>query len=576
MVDPRIAVAMSVQARKGVYALLLGSGVSTAAGIPTGWGVVTDLCRRIAALTEKAPPADPVRWYIDTHGREPTYSELLRAIGKQPGDRSNILRDYFVPTAEERESELKVPTAAHHAIARLAADGVFRVILTTNFDSLIEDALAVAGLQPRVIANTAAIEGATPLQHAECTVIKVHGDYRDLATRNTTDELATYEQPLNILLDRVLSEYGLIVCGWSGEWDQALRDAIIRNTRFRYSTYWLAKGTLSARGEHIVRARDATVITIDAADEFFADHEQRVRSIGQSRVTHPASVEMAAATVKRLVARPDGAIVLADQVFAAVKEVRQRTRVTAFPLSYADTSHRATVARAEQYEAIAAPLAHMLFAGCRWGTDEHKPIWTQAIERAAMWDPAPGGAYYRKWEYMQSLPACYCMYSAGLGAMAADNYKLLLWLFRVPQRLNEQNQKEPVICVSSADSTFQGATPTDAIVTNHIAHGSEWMYRRLKQFFADEFGDERLYTEAFHRFEVLQTMVMLDLNDEGKSCGYVANGRYMWQREYMPHQMMAELEEGSPLWLSMGFARGGDRDVAARHLRTIEQDFKRR
>jgi hypothetical protein len=39
--------AFSVYESKGVYALLLGSGLSRAANIPTGWEITLDLIRRI-------------------------------------------------------------------------------------------------------------------------------------------------------------------------------------------------------------------------------------------------------------------------------------------------------------------------------------------------------------------------------------------------------------------------------------------------------------------------------------------------------------------------------------------------
>jgi len=50
----------------------------------------------------------------------------------------------------------------------------------------------------------------------------LHGDYADLDQRNTIDELEKYDKPLQNLLDRILDEYGLIVCGWSADWDKAL------------------------------------------------------------------------------------------------------------------------------------------------------------------------------------------------------------------------------------------------------------------------------------------------------------------------------------------------------------------
>ena len=47
-VDGRVALATAIHAAPGVYAVLVGSGMSSAAGIPTGWQVVQDLIRKIA------------------------------------------------------------------------------------------------------------------------------------------------------------------------------------------------------------------------------------------------------------------------------------------------------------------------------------------------------------------------------------------------------------------------------------------------------------------------------------------------------------------------------------------------
>ena len=35
----------------------------------------------------------------------------------------------------------------------------------------------------------------------------------------------------------------MIVCGWSGEWDHALRAAFFRAANRRYSIFWTARGT---------------------------------------------------------------------------------------------------------------------------------------------------------------------------------------------------------------------------------------------------------------------------------------------------------------------------------------------
>ncbi|MDE0305110.1 MAG: hypothetical protein OXI87_09530 [Albidovulum sp.] len=50
MIDPIHFLAFSIQANPGVYAVLLGSGVSIAAKIPTGWDITLDLIRKLAVL----------------------------------------------------------------------------------------------------------------------------------------------------------------------------------------------------------------------------------------------------------------------------------------------------------------------------------------------------------------------------------------------------------------------------------------------------------------------------------------------------------------------------------------------
>lgn len=50
MIDPATALAFSVFENRGVYAVLLGSGVSRSAQIPTGWEVTLDLVRRVGTV----------------------------------------------------------------------------------------------------------------------------------------------------------------------------------------------------------------------------------------------------------------------------------------------------------------------------------------------------------------------------------------------------------------------------------------------------------------------------------------------------------------------------------------------
>src|SRR5216683_1795166 len=100
MIDSLTSLAFSVQSSKGVYALLLGSGLSTAAGIPTGWDVTLDLIKKSAAANNEDCGADPEQWFKNKTGRDADYSDLLDLLAKTPADRASLLSGYFEPTPE--------------------------------------------------------------------------------------------------------------------------------------------------------------------------------------------------------------------------------------------------------------------------------------------------------------------------------------------------------------------------------------------------------------------------------------------------------------------------------------------
>ena len=213
MINPILSLAFSMQASPGIYALLLGSGLSRSAGIPTGWEIVLDLVRKLANMETEDCEPDLVAWYQNKYHDTPQYSKLLKAITRTPAERKELLKPYFEPNRDEEERGLKQPTEAHKAIAQLVTGGYIRVIITTNFDRLIKKALEEKGVIPTVVSTPDAAKGALPLVHSRVLIIKVHGDYLDSRIKNTPEELAKYDKPIESLVNRVLDEFGLIVCG---------------------------------------------------------------------------------------------------------------------------------------------------------------------------------------------------------------------------------------------------------------------------------------------------------------------------------------------------------------------------
>ena len=304
MIEPTHSLAFSIQANPGVYALLLGSGVSRAAKIPTGWEITLDLVRKLAVVRQEVCEPNPVDWYRDKFGKDPDYSELLDALAKTPAERQQLLRPYLEIASGVPDAEDKHPTTAHRAIASLVVRGFIRVIVTTNFDRLIETALRDDGVEPTVLSTPEQVAGALPLIHTKCCVLKVHGDYLDTGIRNTQAELDQFSPEFNGLLDRILDEFGLIVCGWSAEWDGALRNALMRAQSRRFTMYWTAHGDLSDVANKLTEHRRAEIIQIESADSFFQEIQKNVESIDEFSRPHPLSTEAAVASLKRYIAEP--------------------------------------------------------------------------------------------------------------------------------------------------------------------------------------------------------------------------------------------------------------------------------
>ena len=94
---------------KGIYAILLGSGVSRAASIPTGGvrKIVDDLTRRLASVEGGKIGDAWEAWYLGKFGKEPSYSELIHVHVHTEAERMSLLKGYFEPSQDEREQGKK-------------------------------------------------------------------------------------------------------------------------------------------------------------------------------------------------------------------------------------------------------------------------------------------------------------------------------------------------------------------------------------------------------------------------------------------------------------------------------------
>ena len=506
MIDPLHSLAFSLQANRGVYAVLVGSGVSRAAKIPTGWEITLDLIRKLAELHGETGDPDPENWYQEKFKQEANYSDILNALAKTSEERQQLLRAYWEPNEREREEGEKQPTAAHRAIAALAAQGFMRVIITTNFDRLMETALADQGVVATILSSPDQVRGALPLIHTQCCVFKMHGDYLDTRIRNTPAELDQYPPEFNQLLDRIFDEFGLIVCGWSAEWDGALRSALSRASSRRFTTYWAVRGEPSDKAKKLIRHRGAQVINVDDADAFFQTVHQCVTSIEEFSRPHPLSIEAAVVSVKRYIAEPRYRIQYSDLVDEAVETVIQATSVEAFSMQGgpAPTGESIT-ARVRGYEAASSTLMAMALVGGFWVEEEHYPLWQRALQRLGSKRSDSGNVL---WLGLQSYPATLLLYALGLGAVAANRLDFLQLMFAARLR---QDHREDVLAVQALPPSclFQGdGKAMQALEGMDRRHAplNDWIHESLRSYAKRIIPDDKQFTLVFDKLEILMAL----------------------------------------------------------------------
>jgi len=395
-------------------------------------------------------------------------------------ERRGLLRPFFEPSDEDETEGRKVPTEAHRAIAALARSGLIRVILTTNFDLLVERALREAGVEPVVASSPAEIQGLSPLHllaPGQALVVHLHGDYLSAQMLNTADELGAYPAEVDSLLDRVLDEYGLIVAGWSARWDVALAKAVQRAANRRFATYWIDPAPLSPTAAGLVNHRAGHLIT-GTADDFLSRVQDAAVSLAETERRHPLTVVTAVATAKRQLAGGRVAIDLHDTLREEAERVRSSDVVNPQVWQAANNVEEHQRRRAK-LEAQANLLVALVATAAYWGTTETDGWWIDLLGTLSI-RPRVGGE--SNLINLARAPGVMLLHAAGVAAVGAGRQDVVARLLIEPTTENvfdgqvgplaEILSPSDVFGVSSGDKHLQAYL--QPIIEGRLARGSAY------------------------------------------------------------------------------------------------------
>lgn len=209
------------------FAWFLGAGASRSSGLPTANDILWDLKRRYYCREENQEISrqdiqneavkDRIQSFMDSRGFPALWAEdeYTAYFEKIFGDDRERQRRYLKAMLSEERVSLSV---GNRVLAALMVAGLCRATFTTNFDSLVEKAVAEMGgqslsayhLEGSHAANNALNNEEYPLY------CKLHGDFRYDSLKNLSEDLARQNDELSDCLVNAGNRFGFIVAGYSG------------------------------------------------------------------------------------------------------------------------------------------------------------------------------------------------------------------------------------------------------------------------------------------------------------------------------------------------------------------------
>jgi len=266
------------------FAFFLGAGCSVSSAIPAAGNLVkNDWLPRLRDVCA------PQRKDLDAWAKE----EFPQYDSKDPSALYGAVMERLFFSPEERQREIerlcdgKFPSFGYACTANLVAleGGRFNVVLTTNFDDLIADALYLyTQARPLVIHHESLASYIRPTR-TRPLVVKLHGDHR-LSPQNTAQETEALKVEIEKHVGTLLHDRGLIFLGYGGN-DQGIKKMLdaLPTEALPLGVYWVShkepRGTirpwLDSRKAIWVEKGDFDELMLLVRDSFDLPHPDRKR-----------------------------------------------------------------------------------------------------------------------------------------------------------------------------------------------------------------------------------------------------------------------------------------------------------
>lgn len=240
---------------------ILGSGASVKSRIPSG-----------SELSKK--------WY-DEIKEDTEKNEFNFWLKEKTIDEKNLAESYTKIFAKRFEADFRAgyeelqrymdkaePSIGYSFLAQFLSKTSHKFIITTNFDTMVEDALfGLKEAKPLVLGHELLSKYINPTSPTRPTIIKIHRDFL-LDPYNTDDEIKELDAQWQESLKPLLKEHSMIVIGYGGNDDSLMN--YLNNIEDRKPIYWCFRGNkskLSSKITSILTEKDF-IVEIQGFDKF--------------------------------------------------------------------------------------------------------------------------------------------------------------------------------------------------------------------------------------------------------------------------------------------------------------------
>ena len=192
--------------------------------------------------------------------------------------------------------------------------------------------------------------------------------------------------------------------------------------------------------------------------------------------------------------------------------------------------NESVIERLKDYEIAICNVQSILILLTHWGLDSHIPVMKKLLTRSIDNIILEGGN--NVWLNLRWYPALILIYSGGISAIAAEDYKTLNRMFTTKILCDQYYNKPNAIIVGVVNGALEiDRNDVFKIIPGYekyYAPRSEYLFKFLQPTFDDILFLGKGYEEVFDRFEILYALTYMDLTYENIS-KWGPPGRFAWK-----------------------------------------------